>query len=793
MSVGRWRERSFGPSSEEPYRRRTSDWVRVGVAAAVLTLLASHVGVAGEAQRALFHFFNSLPGGLKSLFRAIYTVGAIWAVGVVVVAAVVARRWRLARDLLISGILAWVVARLIGVFVVQGKSFGDGLDIVTRVGHSTPSFPHVRVAVVVAILSAASPYLTRPIRRIGQVLALGLMVAAVYLGTAYPNDLLAGLFLGWGLAAVVHLAFGSPGGRPTTVQVGESMAELGVPATEIHLAPRQPEGATLFLAEDAVGPLWVKVVGRDEADAQLLAKVWRFVAYKDSGPTLFLTRLQQVEHEAYTVLLANNAGVRVPEVVVAATAGPGAALLVERPAPGARLVDLEPDAVSDELLVNVWSQVARLHARPLSHGRLNANHVVVADDGPVLVDFGTASSSAGPEDQAQEVAELLASTAAMVGVPRAVAAAIQGAGRQAVTQALPLLQSPALSRESRPWHPVRRKELRERLSALREASAKATGTEAPELEQLHRVRSSSLLMALGSLLAVGALLSQVGSPAQIWDTLKHAQWVWVVVAFALAVGNNVAYAVAYLGTISMRLPFWRTVEMQTAVRFSNLAVPGVGGAAVQIRYLQKHGADIASAVTAGGFLSGFSAIVVQLGIFVLALVLAPNSIDLGKIDTADAIQVLLIVILVVIGAVGLILGIPKIRRAVLPPLHQAGSTLWAAIRSPRQLLLLLGGNAAATFVTSFVLLSCLEAYGTQLSLWTLLVVNIAVGTIASLVPIPGGPTAVGAIGISGALVTLGVPNEKAVAAVLTYQVVNTFLPAVPGWFATRDMIGHDYL
>jgi hypothetical protein len=73
------------------------------------------------------------------------------------------------------------------------------------------------------------------------------------------------------------------------------------------------------------------------------------------------------------------------------------------------------------------------------------------------------------------------------------------------------------------------------------------------------------------------------------------------------------------------------------------------------------------------------------------------------------------------------------------------------------------------------------------------VVNIAIGTIASLVPIPGGPTAVGAIGISGALVTLGVANEKAVAAVLTYQVVNTFLPAVPGWFATRDMIDHDYL
>src|SRR5439155_26089838 len=117
-----------------------------------------------------------------------------------------------------------------------------------------------------------------------------------------------------------------------------------------------------------------------------------------------------------------------------------AALLVERPAPGARLIDVEPAAVGDELLVSLWGEVARLHSRPLAHGRLNANHVVVGDDGPVLVDFGTASSSARPEDQAQDVAELLASTAALVGVPRAVAAAIGGAGPQAVAEALPMLQ-----------------------------------------------------------------------------------------------------------------------------------------------------------------------------------------------------------------------------------------------------------------------------------------------------------------------------------------------------------------
>ena len=56
----------------------------------------------------------------------------------------------------------------------------------------------------------------------------------------------------------------------------------------------------------------------------------QFLAYKDSGPMLYLTRLQQVEHEAYATLLARDAGVNTNDVVVAGQAGPKAAILVER-------------------------------------------------------------------------------------------------------------------------------------------------------------------------------------------------------------------------------------------------------------------------------------------------------------------------------------------------------------------------------------------------------------------------------------------------------------------------------
>ena len=84
-------------------------------------------------------------------------------------------------------------------------------------------------------------------------------------------------------------------------------------------------------------PIDVAVYGRDASDAQLLAKTARFLLYRDSGPTLTLTRRQQVEHEAYLTLLADRAGARVARVLAAGPAGPARdALLVTRPPPGRR-------------------------------------------------------------------------------------------------------------------------------------------------------------------------------------------------------------------------------------------------------------------------------------------------------------------------------------------------------------------------------------------------------------------------------------------------------------------------
>jgi hypothetical protein len=123
--------------------------------------------------------------------------------------------------------------------------------------------------------------------------------------------------------------------------------------------------------------------------------------------------------------------------------------------------------------------------------------------------------------------------------------------------------------------------------------------------------------------------------------------------------------------------------------------------------------------------------------------------------------------------------------------QRAARTMSSAIKTPSRIALLLVGNITAQVLYAGALLACLHAYGSGASFWTLRALNIGISTVAGLVPVPGGDTAVSTIGMSGALVAIGVPEAAAAAAVLTNTIVTSYLPAVPGWFATRHLIADD--
>jgi uncharacterized membrane protein YbhN (UPF0104 family)/tRNA A-37 threonylcarbamoyl transferase component Bud32 len=571
------------------------------------------------------------------------------------------------------------------------------------------------------------------------------------------------------------------------------LAQVGITATSVGLAPEQGADGTVFDAQDAAGALVAKVIGRDEVDAQLLARTWRSLAYKEPSPPLQLSRLYQVEHEACMTLLAGSAGVHVPEVVFVGRAGPGAGLLVLRPLGGRPLSEMGPAAVTEDLLAGVWRMVAKLHTAGLAHGALRADHVVAGGDGPGIVSFATATTANFGLRRAKDIAELLASTAHIVGDERAVGACTGAVGASTLAAAVPFIQPAALSPQTRSALGGHRRHLQQRVDELRNAAAVAAGVKDPKLQDLQRFRPTSVIMAVSSLVAIAVLLDRVGTPANLWTIARHVRWGWAVAAVGLSLATNLANAVALMGTLALRLPLWPTTELQLASSYSNLVVPVVGGTALQIRFLQRQGSDLPTAVAAGGLLSIVGAILVRVPLFAVAVALSPHRLHLGNISASKILQFVLLAIFAVAGIAGLALGVPRLRRLVLPPLKEAGITVWTALRSLHQLSLLVTGNLCAALLYGLCLLCCLHAFGATVSFWSVLAINIGIGLLASLVPLPGGGAALGAVGLSAALAGLGVPTEVAVATTLANQLVGSYLPALPGFFATRHLLRQSHL
>ncbi len=791
--VDHWRLSTFGPADEHPFRRRTSDWIRLVVAVVLMAVLVDRHDQVGSAQRALFEFFNQLPDGLRDLFRLLYGLGTLWALGLVLVAALIGRRWRLARDMALAGVLAWLSARVIGALTAGGMDAADAVQATVRLGDASPSFPTVRLAVIVAVVATAAPYVTRPTRRAGQAFSILMAVAAMYLGTGLPNAVVAAAVLGWGIAAAVHLGFGSPGGRPTRPQMQATLAELGLVVRDLALAPHQPSDATLMTAVDDRGPLSIRVLGRDEGDAQVLGRAWRTVVYKSPPGRLHLTRVEEVEHHGYTVLRAAAAGVHVPELVLTGTAGPGAAVYVERPVAGTPLSQVPREQLTEDLLERVWREVARLHDAGIAHLELTADNVLITAEGAAVVDFSAAIGSDPKDFWRNDVASLLVGTDELVGPDRAVAAAAFGLGRDRLARALPLIQTAVLPSSMKAHGRAGRKELSERLDRLRTTAAAAVGVEAPHLTELHRMSGTNLAMVIGTFLGVAALLSQVGSPQELWDTMSQADWWWIGLAIVVSLCTNFATAIALMGSVPIRIPFGRTSELQLSLTFANLAVPTVGGLAAQVRYLQKQGVDLAGAVAAGGVVSGVANVVVTSSVCILALFLSPKQVDTSSVSASGVLTVLVIAALVIGVVSAVVFGIPAIRTRVLKPVRDAWAVISSALRSPRQIGELVLGWAANALMYGFVLYCCVAAFGPPVNFWTVVLINTGVSTLAFAVPVPGGATAVSSVGVAGALTAAGASQDVAVAASLAYQVTATFIPAVPGWVAFRNLLDLDYL
>jgi uncharacterized membrane protein YbhN (UPF0104 family) len=339
MKGRRWRAIVFAPVGDGQTRRRGSDAVKLGLAALALVVCWIGTKTNSNLEHTIATTLGSPPNGVRWLISSIWWVTSLGVVAVIAFMTLMSRRLSAIRDIAVSGAAAWLLCILSAVLL----GTDGGRPPASGYGHVDLAFPVARVAATVGVVTAALPYFSRWLQLCLET-AIGLLaVTAVVNGSGVPLAVLASLAVGWGVTAVVHLIFGSPLGLPSTGEVQLLLGDLELTAVDVRPAPKQEWGVGRFGGTVDGAPVDVSVYGRDASDAQLLAKTVRFLFYRDSGPTLALTRRQQVEHEAYLTLMADRAGARVPVVLAAGPAGPAKdALFVTRPPPGHPLSSFAP-------------------------------------------------------------------------------------------------------------------------------------------------------------------------------------------------------------------------------------------------------------------------------------------------------------------------------------------------------------------------------------------------------------------------------------------------------------------
>jgi uncharacterized membrane protein YbhN (UPF0104 family)/tRNA A-37 threonylcarbamoyl transferase component Bud32 len=756
--------------------RRTVDGLLLGSMVLLTSLAATIAHSAPSEDQAVGQALVTVLGWAESVCRAA-VLCALGLSAVILVVIAMRRRWALLRD----AVLALVVLAATG--SVVGRIVGPDWLPIDNDLWSRWGFPEYRLAAAIAILTVVGPELVRPVRALLFWFVVAAGVGQLALGAALPSDVLGAVALGLGAGTLVRLVFGSAAGVPPSAVVRESMLDVGVELDELRPLARQELGSAVYAGHDRDGgPVRVRILGRDAQDTQRLARRWHLLAYRDPRRSAPVGRLEQVEHEALATLMAAQAGVRVPEVVIAALGNDGNAGLVTREADVDPLELATADQVRDETLVELWQQVATMHAADISHGRLNASRVVLDDDGhPVIVGFAAATLGAPQAALDIDVAELLVSSTVLVGPDRALSAAVNGAGVDAVTGSLPYLQRAALTPHTRD----RARSHEVALAELRTAAAAAAGTAPVAIVPMARIRLRNLLVTAAVLFSAYVLIGQLADIGfgTIADLLRHAEPVWVLVALVVTTFGLVPEAVSLRGAVATPLPLLPCVVFKSALQFVNLTVPGSAGTvAATVRFVQRMGGTAAEAV-ASGAVDDVAEKVVQVLLVLLMLPFAREGLDNVDvhIDNPDSKLVVAIVGAIVISGV-VVWFVPAVHRKVIPRLREGLATLETVFRDRRKRLELFGGNAVGELTFALGLGAVCHAYGVGLSIAELLVVNVAASVLAGLIPAPGGVGAAEAT-LTAALIAFGVDESTAFAIAITKRLCTHYLPPIWGYFS----------
>jgi uncharacterized membrane protein YbhN (UPF0104 family) len=309
----------------------------------------------------------------------------------------------------------------------------------------------------------------------------------------------------------------------------------------------------------------------------------------------------------------------------------------------------------------------------------------------------------------------------------------------------------------------------------------------------------AILFLAAALAGLYFLIPKVTGLNKTWGQISRGNPLWLALAAGLEFLSVASYAVLFRTVFARGVPRigWRaSVEIPLAgiAAIRLLAAAGAGGVAVTVWALRRAG--LSARVIACRMAANYA---IQYSIYLAAMVVAGlglwTGVLAGQGPTAlTLIPALLSAAALALGAaMGLVpqdferrlehlsrrsgrIGRLATRFATLPATLGSGvRTAFDLIREGRWGLLGAVGYWAfdiATLGASF------RAFGTVVPV-AVLVMGYFLGTLGSLLPLPGG---IGGVegGMIGAFAAFGIPAGRAVIAVLAYRAISFWLPTLPG-------------
>jgi uncharacterized membrane protein YbhN (UPF0104 family) len=754
----------------------------LGAAAIVLLLLVAQYaqGTAGGLDADVTAGTAVLPGPTVRLAAACSATALLLVPLVFAVDRLLRRAGRQVAD----GVLASVVAYALS--VALDLAFG-GLGALTHpspgdAGRTDPVYGHLApvLAFMTAVGTAGLPRWRTALT--GTVAAAGL--TGLLTGYATPLSVALALLVGWTAAHAVGWAVGEPTREPTELQLWAALHSAGArPGTLRRVGP-----CRYLATQDGGRPdLDVRLLDRRTRATGLPHHLWQLLRLRTAPRPPGLRSLRAgLEHQTLLAHAAAAAGVRTPEPLVVAELGPDAALVAYRHLPGRSLRELPESALTDEVLTDAWEQVRLLQRRSIAHRALTPDTVRVGPDGRVqLVDLAAGEIAAGELLLRLDVAGMLTVLGLRAGARRAVDTAAAVLGPAAVGTALPLLQPIALPRETR-----------EALGAQPELAA-AIRAEVlrwrPQAEvepvRLERLRPRTLATVAAGVAGGYVLLQTLfGAGTASFRAVAEADPFWLAMAVLAAVASYLTATLGFVGFVPERIGFGRALAAQTAGSFVKLVSPGgVGGVALNTRFLQCSGIPTAQALSSVGAsqLLGLALHMLQLAFFTTLLGFGP--------ETGPQAEPLLrpLWLAVGLGVVAVLvptaLAVPWLRRRIvglLRPLRaEVLPRLLDLLQQPGKLAAGVAGQLLVSVSFVACLYCCALAVGARPGFSAVAVVFLAGNAAGSAAPTPGGMGLVEGLLTTGLEDTGGMDQGPAFAAVMLFRLLTLLLPVLPGWLA----------